>query len=282
MQALVRTSTASLLSVVGGGMLLFGSVSADAATSEPLWAWGLGGYGELGVGTTSDSTVPVQTHIPSGVTFTQLSGGCVDVLALDTDGAAWAWGNDGASVLGTPPLSKETVPQRVEMPHGVTFTAVAGSCAASFALDSQGRAWSWGSDNGVGELGDGALVGTSSAPKPVHMPSGVTFAAIAAGCYYALALDSSGRVWAWGDGASAELGNGSTSASDVPVRVSLPSGVSITQIAGGCGNALALDSNGNAWDWGDGSQGDLGNGTTTMSAIPVRVQMPSGVRVKWV
>lgn len=55
-------------------------------------------------------------------------------------------------------------------------------------------------------------------------------------------------------------------------------GVRFTAISAGNVDDLAIDSAGHAWAWGANSYGELGDGTTTDSLIPVPVSMPPGVR----
>jgi alpha-tubulin suppressor-like RCC1 family protein len=59
------------------------------------------------------------------------------------------------------------------------------------------------------------------------------------------------------------------------VQVSNLTGV--TAIAGGYGDSLVLQSDGSVWAWGYDQEGQLGNGTTTGSSIPVLVSNLSGV-----
>ena len=60
--------------------------------------------------------------------------------------------------------------------------------------------------------------------KPVEtdMPAGVVATAVAAGWNQALALTSTGAVYAWGLNRYGELGDGTTKNSDVPVLVGFP------------------------------------------------------------
>src|SRR5450759_4793277 len=51
---------------------------------------------------------------------------------------------------------------------------------------------------------------------------------------------STGSAWAWGNNSFGELGNGTTTNSSAPVAVSLPSGTTVTAIAGGGSHSLAL------------------------------------------
>ena len=86
------------------------------------------------------------------------------------------------------------------------------------------------------------------------------------------ALLSTGRVDCWGANGSGQLGNGTATASDVPVAV-----LGITDA-----KAVASDNDGNSFCavlltghmkcWGDNGDGELGNGTTTTSDIPVSVK----------
>ena len=60
----------------------------------------------------------------------------------------------------------------------------------------------------------------------------------------------------------------------------MPAGVTFTDIDADGYNACALTSTGAAYCWGDNfdyGKGNLGNGTTTWSSIPVAVSMPTGV-----
>ena len=104
------------------------------------------------------------------------------------------------------------------------------------------------------------------------------------------ALAASVGVMAWGDNEQGQLGNGTTTSSDLPVAASgLMSGVSA--ISAGSLHSLALLSNGTVMDWGDNESGQLGVGTHTgpetcseafrsisCSKTPVAVSGLSGIR----
>ncbi len=88
-------------------------------------------------------------------------------------------------------------------------------------------------------------------------------ASVAAAAYKILAHYGD-KVRRWG--ACGELGNGTTTNRDVPVEVAGLSGV--VAIAAGEYHSLALGANGTVWAWGDGVDGQLGDGLMVDSDIP--------------
>jgi Regulator of chromosome condensation (RCC1) repeat len=159
-------------------------------------------------------------------------------------------------------------------------TFVSGSPIETHAAGpsgSGGPALAWGY-NLYGQLGNASTT-TSSTPVAVSLPTGTTVTAIAAGGFHSLALTSTGRMLAWGQNGSGQLGNGTTAGSTTPVAVSLPSGTTVTAIAGGRVHSLALTSTGQVLAWGLNGFGQLGNATTTDSSTPVLVSLPAGTTV---
>ena len=152
---------------------------------------------------------------------------------------------------------------------------------------SGGPLFSWGG-NIDGELGVGENTGPqtcattfggpcSKTPVAVALPSGVTAVASAAGDGDSLAVGSDGNAYAWGFNNNGQLGNGTTTRTSTPTRVSLPSGVTATAVAAGEFHSLTIGSDGHLYAFGGNPEGELGNGTTTGSSTPVRVSLPTGV-----
>jgi Bacterial Ig-like domain/Regulator of chromosome condensation (RCC1) repeat len=84
------------------------------------------------------------------------------------------------------------------------------------------------------------------------------------------------EVWAWGDNAFGQLGDGTTPQRNTPTQLSGLSGVQT--IAGGFYHSLALKSDGTVWAWGRNEYGQLGDGTTTQRNTPVQIRVLSGVQ----
>jgi alpha-tubulin suppressor-like RCC1 family protein len=105
---------------------------------------------------------------------------------------------------------------------------------------------------------------------------GATYEAISvsAGVDQSCALES-GKAYCWGPNYYGQLGDGSTSPGysvPVPVDVSgVLAGETLTQITAGEDDTCALDAAGTAYCWGNNGSGQLGDGNTTNSSVPVAV-----------
>jgi hypothetical protein len=112
--------------------------------------------------------------------------------------------------------------------------------------------------------------GTASATRQFTVAVPVVATAISAGFLHSCALTSGGAVKCWGWNDDGQLGNGTTASSSVPVDVSGLSSGAIAITAGG-NHSCALTSAGAVKCWGANFFGQLGNGTTTDSFVPVDV-----------
>ena len=178
----------------------------------------------------------------------------------------YAFGDNQLGELGDGTTTSSDTPVPVDVPSGVTVSAVAAGGDVSLAMTSTGQMYAWG-ENGLGSFGNGTT-NNSTTPVPVDLPSGVVATAIAEGDQTSFAVTSSGHLYGWGFNDDGQLGNGTTTTSDVPVLVSLPSGVTVESVVSeddDPGYTMALTTSGQVYDWGDNSQGELGNGTTTSS-----------------
>jgi alpha-tubulin suppressor-like RCC1 family protein len=149
---------------------------------------------------------------------------------------------------------------------------------SSYVIDKDGRLFVWG-ENAAGQLGLGTSI-RQSLPQQVPLPSGRSrWVRVAAGRTHAIAIADSDGLYSWGSNGHAELGIGTTVASLVPIRVANPPGVrSWRSVSVGEDHSAAMDDAGELYTWGAGDRGQLGTGSFTQSASPVRVVPPVGVR----
>jgi alpha-tubulin suppressor-like RCC1 family protein len=244
-------------------------------------AWGYNHGGELGNGSTASSDVPVRVRLPRHVKVTAVSAGQYFSLARTAKGQVLAWGDNDGGELGNGSTASSDVPVRVALPAGVRATAVSAEEETSLARTSGGGGlFGWG-DNSLGQLGDGTTTSSDtpvSIPILLHGPSLGHLVSLFGGCGHTVALFSSGKVLAWGSNVFGQLGDGTTTGSDTPVAVMLPPSAKVTAISAGCATSYALTRNGHILAWGLGAIGELGDGSTTSSDTPVRVDLPGGWR----
>jgi len=228
-----------------------------------VWAWGDNRYGELGIGSYSDTNTPVQ--VPGLTGIVSVSAGGYHSLALTADGKVWAWGDNRFGQLGNGRSldNNSVVPVQVSGLTGILAISAGG--AHSLALKSDGTVWAWGW-NSYGQLGNGS---NADSNVPVKLSGLTGVAAVYARGGHSLALTADGKVWAWGWNNHGQLGDGTGMNSNLPLEVWGPTGV--VSISAGSSHSLALTSDGKIWAWGGNNFGQLGNGSNADSNVPVQV-----------
>jgi len=249
--------------------------------------WGDGLKGELGDGSTADSNVPVP--IDQGtLSVLRISAGYMFSCGIFSlggfSGGVKCWGDNSDGKLGDPnytsPIS--TTPIGV---LGLSLTSsgvvqVALGLNHACALLSNGAMKCWG-DNSLGQLGDGTTTDRKAPTDVSGLNSGVI--SITAGWNHTCATVSSGTtvgMKCWGLNVYGQLGDGSKLTRNTPTDVTgLSSGVSsgTFAISAGRNHTCAVTEQGLKC-WGENKNGQLGDGTTTDSNIPVPVSgLSSGV-----
>ncbi len=258
-----------------------GSHTLALASDGTVYAWGWNRDGQLGNNSTTDSSVPVAVNtsgVLSGKTITKIAAGINHSIAIDSDGTIYTWGSNSDGQLGNNSTTNSLVPVAVTTSgvlSGKTITAATGSSRHTVAVSTEGQVFSWGA-NSIGQLGDNSTT-SSLVPVMVYSDgvlSGKTITAVASGQAHSLALDSDGKVYSWGGNWSGELGNNTSTSSQVPVEVynsGVLSGKTITAIGIGEYHSIALGSDGTVYCWGENWAGQLGNNTTDNSNVPVEV-----------
>ncbi len=193
---------------------------------------------------------------------------------------------DRLRVRSEPRVSDDSIMYEPVLPLGTELTVLDGPVSASgyvwykvapvAFVGLEGPGYGWVAVAGT----DGEpwiAFPVTPRPTPAETAGPISFSAISAGRFHTCAITNAGGVKCWGYNDSGQLGNGTTIDSYVPGDVSgLGSGISA--IATGGSHRCALSTGGGVKCWGSNEFGQLGDGSTTTSLVPVDVSgLASGV-----
>jgi alpha-tubulin suppressor-like RCC1 family protein len=204
-----------------------------AGAQGAVYCWGDNTLGQLGDGTTTESTTPVGVlNLPGSAV--SVAVGDYYTCALMADGSVQCWGENEYGELGngtyvTPVPSAGPV---TGLPGAATAIAAGDATCAALA-GGTGRCWGFG---GEGQLGNGTT-GDSNVPGPLLAPAGAVRIDVSAfGPTHACASFADGSVFCWGDNERGQVGNGTKNSASSP---GVPTPVAVAIGASGPGGACS-------------------------------------------
>ncbi len=266
-------STVAVSSSVGGmtGTGGFGASAGASATG--------GGQSQAGASATGGSNSTGGASPAAGATATggvASTGGSAAIGGSTSTGGAPATG--GSSGTGGAPSTGGTAATGGIATTGGTTSAplmakaVATGYQHSCAIVRDGTVQCWGS-NSSGQLGNNS---NTDSLVPVTVVGISTAFSIAAGIDFTCATLADGYMKCWGGNQYGQLGNGTQANSPAPADVSgiFANAIAVSVASNGY-HACALLSSGNGLCWGNGQQGQLGNGASASSSTPVAFSIPA-------
>lgn len=262
----VTRAAVNLTQVSAGGNHACGLTPAGKAD-----CWGQDSLLQLGDDRVVNSTTPIPVN--DAFTFVAISAGRNHTCALQADGVAFCWGDNRFGQLGRGAVGGGTTVAGA-LPLVGAADAVAGGALRFKQISAGARhtcgvttgnaVYCWGS-NADGELGSGAVGGSSGTPAAVA--GGGSYTAIDAGRAYACALSTSGAAFCWGRNTYGQVGNGSGNGLSGGPPVATPTAVvgghTFSAITAGDRHVCAIATDAEApgaYCWGSNVLGSLGNG----------------------
>jgi alpha-tubulin suppressor-like RCC1 family protein len=240
--------------------------SCAVLSSGVIQCWGKNSYGQLGNGLDENSNIPVSVNdINNAIS---VGGGFASSCALLASGNLKCWGDNGLGSLGNGTTESSSTPVNVVGLSSIQSLSVGDH--HSCALSDTGNTRCWGDDSS-GQRGDG--INTKYIATPFTISEVGLVENVDVGYQSVCANTKTGIVECWGDNSSGQLGISDLENRIYPTTVD---GVTdVTDIASG-GNiseshSCAITSEGAVVCWGNNDYGQLGNGTTESSSIPLPV-----------
>ncbi|MBL7497268.1 hypothetical protein I6A84_20390 [Frankia sp. CNm7] len=252
---------------VGGWDKVFaaeGRHSLAVDDAGQLWAWGKNYHGQLGDGTKTHRTAPVQVAGLDNVV--QAEGGWAFSAALRADGTVWAWGNNTIGQLGDGGATTESLTP-VQVPGLTDVTQIDVNQGHTLALRSDGTVWAWG----YGEYGQLGAGDQQNRFEPVRVDGLDDVVQVAAGYHHSVAVRADGTVWAWGTNRCGQLIPGREETFEtLPVLIEGLHDVTMAAAGGDFTLVLSTDGGtvGKVLGWGCNDLGQLGIGTYQDTATP--------------
>lgn len=185
-------------------LLATDNLSAALYSDGSVYAWGTFRCNEGILGFLKDTSVQAIPRKLGLKNIVQLAGGKDHVLALDSKGVVYAWGNGQQFQLGRKILERHRLASLEPHQFGLyDIKYIASGDFHCFAIDKNDKVFTWGLNqfgqcgvtNENGDLEDGSLI---VKPKEIPQLENLQIQQIVAGEHHTLALANNGHIFAWG------------------------------------------------------------------------------------
>jgi len=193
-----------------------------------------------------------------------------EILSDDSDLSGvftWGSGNTGQLGLGNY-LLNVNLPFNVRGLRNIQLSKISCGGYHTLALSEEGHLYFWGK---YLKPTTPVKYGHKTAPSLIEEVVTEKFVDIAAGSGHNLALDMLGRVWAWGDGSSGQLGHSTTEHESYPKVIQKIEGVRVKSISAGGKHSACVAESGPVMTWGDNHAGQLGTSDKVSRLAPALV-----------
>lgn len=241
-----------------------------------VWTWGTNNsYGILGDGTTTPryTRTAINDKMDNVSIDSIIEANSNRVILRDTNGTIWGWGYNYNALLGTVPAStiyKEprNISEGTDLEGKNIVSVKVKGTYCCYAIDSDGKVYSWGNNAGSSYLGNGQSSGVYP-PTKIGDDTDMANAKIEkieTTSYGIYAYAENGKVYTWGYNGHNQCGNGTTNQVTYPNtfgKGTSLSSLSIDKIYEiNATNTMLLTTDGKLYVWGQNYNGTLGVGNT--------------------
>jgi len=226
--------------------------------SGKIYTWGMGNYGNLGLGTTyyvAEKPEEIESFCDDDIV--QIVSDIFTTVVVTEGGDVYIWGVQHFSQSYDIYLKE---PTKVEGLNGIHVVQATIGRSMAFLTD-EGQIYTWG-QNQVGELGLGDKEPRET-PAHVELLADETIVQVSSSANHMLAITEDNKVFAWG------YNNRGQTASPVtyvlvdtfvtePKQIDALSDKKIVKVLAGAEFSLAISGDGTIYAWGYGGYGQLG------------------------
>ncbi|MGH3375791.1 MAG: RCC1 domain-containing protein [Actinoallomurus sp.] len=229
------------------------AMASALALSIAAAASGCGDSGETPAGPAPDAAIVPLAAAPN---FRLVTAGGYHACGIATDGRGYCWGANFYGELGDGTTIQRASPG-VEIAGGHHWLDLSAGLYHTCGVGTDSLVYCWGF-GAQGELGDGMrdVRGTPLAAGTRH------YKQVNTGDHHSCAVTAANRVFCWGYNSDGQLGDG-TFVSERLAPVAIAGTVRLKRVIAGGRHTCGVTPTNQAWCWGAGEVGQLGDGTTT-------------------
>ena len=231
-----------------------------------IWSCGNNGYGQLGLGNTTDQSTftQVTTNIDNDVK--QIDCGYYHTIILKNDGSVWSCGYNTYGQLGLNSTTNYTSFTQVTTNINNDVKQISCGYQHTFILKNDGSVWSCGI-NSSGQLGLGTsgsdTYQTTFTQVTTNINNDVEEVICAGTGNHTFIIKNDGSVWSCGKNNYGQLGLNDTTDRTTFTQVTTNINNDVEQISCGGGHTFIIKNDGSVWGSGYNTYGGLGLDDTT-------------------
>ncbi|GFY57540.1 x-linked retinitis pigmentosa GTPase regulator [Trichonephila inaurata madagascariensis] len=252
--------------------------TAILTASGRLFTFGSNEWGQLGHGHTKTISKPSFVKALKGERVTVIACGRSHTLVATAGGHVYGFGSNSEGQLGS--ADEQPVhlsPVRVQGLEGITIKMLSGGADHSMALTDKGVVYVWGS-GAEGQIGPES--GHILIPTELNLDCNIL--CISAGYYHSAFVTVDGKLYTCGEGESGKLGLPEYTLKKSPLSVHCVPAFDrkVTWVSCGGNHTIALTSDGKAYSFGNGYDGQLGLGSRLLDvSTPHQIVFLESVKV---